>query len=447
MDSNRLITYLPDIHRTLPQCGDAEKAILAIFLAHADETAAMIAERGLGATHFFQYSELFTTVLSLWKSGASVNSFTLVAKLRDAGELDKSGGVAFISQLACDGNAIAQALPFYLDRLAEKALARDLIRLGCEYAAKAYEENGDALALAGGLIKEVSALLPRPADTKKSKKEILVQIIEEIRDGKEDESHLPVGIEGIDTKLKLYASDLLCIAGPTGSGKSSLASQITLSYGLRGANCLVFPLEMSEKQVLKRMLADISGYNIDSVRFAMRGGGSAAMEKASAAADAAMKIIAANLHIRKSCHSLDSIIAECRSAHAERPLQVILVDYIQLIKIDGKFGSRQQEIAHGTQSLKRLADELGAIVILPSQVNAQGNARESMDIENDANSVIKILYDKESGSDRRVIVDKQREGESGVTLDLGWNGALTRFENRKADEAEAEPPKKKGWKK
>lgn len=440
----KLISHLPDIHRELPQCLDTEKAILSIFIAHADETAAMLSERGINKTHFHVYANLFSGVMGLWKSGKPVNSFTLVAYLRDTGELDKAGGVSFILKMACDGNGISHSLPYYLDRLTEKALSRALILLGCQYAAGAYEANGDAIALAGGLIKEVSELLPRPADPQKSKKDILVQIIEEIRDGKEDESHFPVGIEGIDARLKLYSSDFLCIAGPTGSGKSSLASQIVLSYGLRGANCLVFPLEMSEKQVLKRMLADISGYNVDAVRFAMRGGGSAAMEKASAAAEAAGKIISSNLNIRKHCRSLDSIIAECRSAHSEKPLKVVLIDYIQLVQIDGNFGSRQQEIAHGTQSLKRMADELGCIVIVPSQVNAQGNAREAMDIENDANSVIKIQYDKENGGDRRVIIDKQREGESGVALNLGWNGALTRFENRNDEEAETGQPKKKG---
>ena len=445
--NNNPISHLPDIQRELPQCADTEKAILSIFLAHPDETAALLTERSINETHFHSYSALFSSIMSLWKSGKTVNSFALVACLRDSGKITSVAESSLIVELACNGSALLQSLPYYLDRLTEKALARALILLGCKFAAEAYEAGGDAIALAGGLIGEVSKLLPRPADLKKSKKEILVQIIEEIRDGKEDESHFPVGIEGIDDKLKLYSSDLLCIAGPTGSGKSSLASQIVLSYALHGANCLVFPLEMSEKQVLKRMLADISGYNIDAVRFAMRGGGSAAMEKASAAASAAAKIIGSNLNIRKHCRSLDSIIAECRSAHAESQLKVVLIDYIQLVQIDGNFGSRQQEIAHGTQSLKRMADELGCIVIVPSQVNAQGNAREAMDIENDANSVIKILYDKDNGGDRRVIVDKQREGESGVSLDLGWNGSLTRFESRKPDEYQEEQPKKKGWKK
>ena len=108
-------------------------------------------------------------------------------------------------------------------------------------------------------------------------------------------------------------------------------------------------------------------------------------------------------------------------------MDVILIDYIQLLSVEGKFGSRQLELGHATQSLKRLADELNCIVLIPSQVNKQGVSREAEDIENDSNSILSISYDKEAG-ERTVIIDKQREGTSGVTLPLNWNGALTKIE-------------------
>ena len=76
--------------------------------------------------------------------------------------------------------------------------------------------------------------------------------------------------------------------------------------------------------------------------------------------------------------------------------------------------------------MKRLADELKCIIITPSQVNKEGVSREAADIENDANSVIAIDYNKDDG-ERKIRIDKQREGASGIEIPLEWNGPLTKF--------------------
>lgn len=425
-------TYLPDIHRMLPQSEEAEKGVLSCLVLSPNEVGAICSKMGIDHKHFHTpaHSLLFRAATALWKAGKPLDFITLTQFLRDKGKLDQAGGAAAVSSLFTFLPTAANA-EYYLGLLTEKAIARALIHLGTKYASKAYDEQGGVNALAAELHREVCELLGQGRIKDQPIKEVLKEILQEIASGKEDESNLPTYIPALDQNLKLYRSDFVAIKGGTGSGKSSLGSQIIVETAIRGSNNLFFPLEMSAKQCLKRAIAGISGHNMEAARFQMKvalrtGDMSGTQEMQRDVANAVQQLISSNLRMPKSCRTLNSIIGECRSANAEKQLDFVLIDYIQLLHIEGTFSSRQLSIGHATQTLKRLADELKCIIITPSQVNKEGVSREAADIENDANSVIAIDYNKDDG-ERKIRIDKQREGASGIEIPLEWNGPLTKF--------------------
>ena len=426
-------THQPALPNGAPCSEEAEWASLCCFAMAPLEVGAMAQTLGISADSFFipSHADMYGALLSLWQEGAKCDFVTITERLRSTGTLASAKGAAQVSRLFTT-HATAFNAQEYITIVAEKALARRIIKVGTMAAASAYTCETPVQDIAAELHRESCALLYSKRQTDKTVTEVCREILLEIASGAEDESHLRTGLPALDEHLRLYRTDFVAITGATGSGKSSLGSQIVISMALAGANALFFPLEMSSKQCLKRAIADVSGRNVEAARYQMRcalrsGDQSGTQEMQQDIASAVGKLIGANLSLPKSARTLASIVAECRTAAAKKPLDVVLIDYIQLLHVEGKFGSRQLEIGYATQTLKRLADELNCIIITPSQVNKQGTAREAEDIENDSNSVLRIIYDKESG-DRSVVIGKQREGVSGVELRLKWNGSLTRFE-------------------
>mgnify|MGYP003342659015 CR=1 FL=1 len=423
---------LPDIHRALPQSEDAEKGVLSSFVLSPAEVGAMCRQRGVGVGHFHapRHGEIFALLMGRWQNSEPMD-FNLVAQdLRDRNRMDAIGGAAFLSSLFTYLPTAAN-VGYYIDILCRKAKARGLIELGTRYAAQSYDETEEVDALIAEMHREITALASDRQTRYRPMKDIVREILAEIASGNDDETWLPTGIPPLDAVLKLYRSDFLVIKGPRSSGKSALGSQIAVNMAIAGKNVMFFPLEMSARQCVKRIIAGLSGRNIEQARFAMkhalRYGTTAHTQQLQAdIVNACQAVIDMSLKMPENCYNIAAIVAECRAAHATRPVDVVFVDYLQLIRAEGRFGSRQLEIGFISQSLKRLATELDCLVISPAQVNKDGDAREAMDIEQDANSIIQILFDKEA-NEREVKIDKQREGPIGP-VPLAWNGTLTRFE-------------------
>ena len=432
------MTYLPDIHRLLPQSPEAEQGVLSSLLLAPKEVFSMCEQSGIDSRwfHIPAHAEVYEVLRDIFQSqDPKVDFIRLTQALRDRDKLESVGGVGFISSLWTFLTTAANAA-YYIGVAAEKFVARELVRIGTECAAMAYDSGEDVRTLAATAHSALTALLVEKKK-RQSVKECLKEIMQEMASGKPDGEVVPTGIGEIDEKLQLYKGDLLIVSAPTSCGKSALTAQMLLTACMdRGLRVAFYPLEMRQKQTIKRGLAMRAGINVKYVRSLLLSAKTAeaeryAQEQLKKVQDAVMDMARANLYIRDDLYALDSIIADIRAEHGKAPFTFVGIDYLQLIRINGKFERRQLQIAEITQRLKMLANELDCVVIVPSQQNKTGGTREAEDAENDASALVKIdaeVADNGDISPGRISVWKQREGARGIDLKLKFNGLLTKFE-------------------
>jgi replicative DNA helicase len=430
------VSFLPDIHRLLPQSPEAEMGVISSFMLAPVEVYQICTQLGIGS-HFFHipaHAEVYTSLVSMAMDNKPMDIITVTQAIRERGKLEAVGGPAAITSLA-HFMPTAANVHYYLDELKRHHLAREVIRIGTEYAARAYEATEEPENLAHEAHSALTALLVTKSK-RKTIKEHVMDIISEMQDGAPDGEIIPTGIPEIDAKLQLYRGDLLIISAPTSCGKSALTNQILLTAAIENkARIAFYPLESRTKQMIKRALAVRAGFN---VKFARNIANNAKNQEQEAYAGkmfaaltkAAQEIVTAPLHIRDDLYTLESIIADLRAEHAKSPFSFAAIDYLQLIRCAGKFERRQLMIAEITQRLKVTANELNMVLIVPSQQNKEGGTREAADSEMDASALIKIHADTESEDVKpgRVEIWKQREGSRHGNLNLIFNDILTRFE-------------------
>ena len=269
----------------------------------------------------------------------------------------------------------------------------------------------------------------------------------------EDQSRIiRTGIASLDDRMTIEASDVLVIGGATGSGKSMLGLNLVLNI-LRAApesSGLIVSLEMTAAQVTERIIARQA--SVPTHRLKQRQYTAADISRIQ---QAAVDLSSLPLVIRDDCQSLTQVTAAARSIHANRPLRVIMVDYLQLVR-GPDVELREQQVAAVSRELRLLALETGALVIALAQLNKQGEARESAAIMMDATQFVSIrlvdtegkpysAHDDEAEIDdtrRRINIGKQRDGGTGSVL-VGFDGARASFHD--IDQPEKKVANGKRW--
>ena len=143
-DLHEKVSYLPDIHRLLPQSPDAEQGVLASFLLAPREIGGLCAEKAIRAEHFHipAHASIYSVLLELWDANKPIDFITLTQVLRDRGQLDQVGGAAFVTNLFTFLPTAANAA-YYAEIVQEKFTLREIIRTCTEYAARSYDEQDD----------------------------------------------------------------------------------------------------------------------------------------------------------------------------------------------------------------------------------------------------------------------------------------------------------------
>ena len=428
------MSYLPEDMRPLPSSPDAEKAVISSFVLAPIEVAQICALEGIDVSRFHvpANAKVFSVLLEIAARCLPVDFVTLSNALRNAGCLDAIGGIGYVSELFTFPTAAN--VKFYIAAMNRDYLSRQVIKICTEYAARAYDTAEDPEKLAGDAHGALTGLLVKKSK-RQTVKETLQEIMDEVRQGHDDSGIIRTGIAVIDDRLKLFRGNLLIISAPTSCGKSALSLQMASHMALAGSRVAIYTLEMSQKETLTRMIAQIGGNNADFVRRAVALSGTAPSEfTLRTVADfraAVDRILRIRMHIRDDLTRAEDIFADFRAEHAKEPFDFCLIDYLQIIRSTGKYERKQLQIADITQRAKALANECGTVICIPSQVNKDGGTREAEDAENDASALLKITGEKDDKGNvrpERVSIWKQRAGARHIDIPLKFNGLLTRFE-------------------
>ncbi len=457
-------SYLPDIHRLLPQDSHAEQGVLSSILLAPKEVGGLCVEKGIRKDHFHipAHSSIYEVLLEMYDQRQPIDLITLTANLRNRKLLDQVGGPAFVTDLFTFLPTAANA-SYYLEILEEKYTLREIIRVCTEYAARSYDEQGDVTSLLDEVETRVLALSQeRYKDKTASMKDQVMAAIHSIEELYANRGGLTGISTGLDTLDKmtdgLHKAEMFVIAARPSMGKTALAMNIAEYVAIEGKKPVaVFSLEMSASQLVQRLLCSRARVDLGNVR-----NGLLSERDFPALTTAASKLAESKIFIDDTAGlSILELRAKARRLKSQHGIEAIFIDYLQLLRSTTRRAqdNRQIEIAEISSGLKALAKELDIPIVVLAQLNrnpegrtgeAKGrprlsDLRESGSIEQDADVVGLLVREeyyadsdeekKESEGKATLIIAKQRNGPVG-DVPLTFLKQFTRFENRAWVEAE-----------
>lgn len=446
------ITYLPEIHRLLPQAADAERGLISSFLQDAMFTGGICAEKNIRSVHFHipAHAILYNRLLEMWVANDPVDLITVTQRLRDKNELDMAGGVGLITEISTF-LPTARNAEFYADTLQEKLTLRDLIKTCTEYASRAYDEQDDPFTLLGEATAKICSIASVTTTAKPlTPKEIVLQAADRV-EGRHQKRGLPdnvmrTGIKGIDDAMGgIRPADYVLISGKEKSGKTSLAFNIFEHIVFeQKKRALVVSLEMKIPEIADRLFAARGRINLTNIL-----NGWITDEETTSFGRISPQIAEGKFQWRDDLCSLGQIVAAFRQYKSQFPdLEFAIVDYLQLIDAEKqrKDELREQAIAAISRTMRRLGMELNVAILMLVQLNEDGQVRESRSPGMDCTAHIRIEPGDEDGKKFARIV-YQRNGPSNVGIPLTHIGQFLRFEA--SAHAHEEPPtakpKKRNW--
>ena len=432
--------------RIPPQNVEAEQAVLgAMMLEHNAVVAAM---EKLRPGDFYRevHRTIFEAMEHLHHDNKEVDVITLPEELRRMKKLDDVGGLEYILSLP---NLVATAanIEYHANIVAEKALARNIITTCTELTSEAYDgekEPEDLLDDAERRILQISESKRRGdfAPVGVVVEETLDKITK-LYENKAGITGLPTGFRDLDRLTSgLQPSDLILVAARPSMGKTAFTLNIAQNVGVKQHKTVaLFSLEMSQEQLVQRLLCQIA--HIDSQK--LRTGQLNSDDEWTKLTDACDKLYQAPIYIDDTPGiSVTEMRSKARRLKAEHGLDLIIVDYLQLMQ-GRNSESRQQEISEISRSLKALARELKVPLIALSQLSRSvesrqdkrpmlSDLRESGALEQDADIVSFLYredyYDKETENQHitEIILAKHRNGPVG-SVKLYFKGEYTLFLN------------------
>jgi replicative DNA helicase len=427
-----------------PQSLEAERAVLGAILLEPALLPRAI--ELLVPEEFYKdaHRKIFAAMIRLFERGEPADAITVTETLRREGVFEEVGGHTVLATLQEEGT-VATQFTAYTGIVREKALLREMIRVAHEIVEEGYEEPDDVPAL----LDRAEQMLFRISQRRFQRsafpvREILAQAIQHIETlyhRKEDITGLGTGFTELDRRTAgLQKSDFIIIAGRPSTGKTAFALNIAAHAAVEMRRpALIFSLEMSKEQLVQRLICAEARVDSQKVR-----SGYLQPPEWRRIIDAAGRLSEAPLFIDDTANlSVLEARAKARRIQAEHRLELVVIDYLQLMQGRWRAENRQQEISEISRSLKALAKELSVPVVALSQlsraVEARGDAlprlsdlRESGALEQDAD-LIMFLARKENAPDAEagttdLVIGKHRNGPTG-RLELVFNAEYTRFDN------------------
>ena len=438
---------MEDNTRIPPHSVEAEQSVLGSILL--DKDAMISVSETLIPEDFYKEAHrvIYECMLKLYNNQSEIDLITLADELRDQGYLDDIGGIAYITSLSTIVPTTSN-IKYYINIVKEKSISRQLISAANDIINLGYDSSTkveDVLENAEKKIFDISQ--ERTTNDFQPINQVLTEtlsMLEKLYEEKSDVTGLTTGFRDLNKKINgLQRSDLLLIAARPAMGKTAFALNLVQNAALKGdASVAVFSLEMSKEQLVQRMVAAQSSVELKKIKT-----GTLAANDWPRITDGMAVLSGAKIHIDDTPGiKISELRSKCRKLKIEKGLDLVLIDYLQLMEGEGQNESRQQEIAKISRSLKILAKELDCPVVALSQLSRApeqradhrpmlSDLRESGSIEQDAD-IVMFLYrdeyynpDTEKKNIGEVIVAKNRHGETG-TVELVWFGGIQKFADK-----------------
>nr|WP_245576727.1 replicative DNA helicase [Eisenibacter elegans] len=437
-----------------PQANEVEEAILGALMIEKDAIHVVVDLLQVESFYKPVHQEIYRAILTLFQESQPIDMLTVVQQLRKESKLDVVGGVAQITRLTAAVNS-ASNIEFHARIVMEQSIKRDLIKVSSEVQKNAFEDSSDVFDLLDYAQQQLFDIAEN--NVQKSYTDIqsaLRKAIEDLENRKDIADGLtgvPSGFTELDRLTAGWQpSDLIILAARPAMGKTAFSLSVARNAAVEFQRPVAFfSLEMSTVQLTNRLLSAEAELESDKIKK-----GLLANHEWQQLHTRIQRLNQAKIFIDDTpALSVLELRAKARRLKSQHDIQMIIVDYLQLMTAGGTktAGNREQEIAYISRSLKQLAKELNVPVIALSQlsraVETRGgdkrpmlsDLRESGSIEQDADMVIFLYrpeyYDitqDESGNSTKdigeVIVAKHRNG-SLDTIPLRFVGKFTKFEN------------------
>lgn len=439
-------------HNIPPHSLEAEQSVIGSLLLD-NERWDTVSERVVASDFYSRPHRLiFESASKMFENNESVDLITLSEKLEANNQLDDVGGFAYLTDLARNTPSAAN-VNAYADIVSEKAKLRGLIHISSDIADRCFDTEGlsadEVVDLAESKIFAMSESNAKGASEPNPISKALESTLERIEELYKEPHN---GVTGRDTGFidlnkktaGLQGSDLVIVAARPSMGKTTFAMNLCENVAMTGDKpVLVFSLEMPEEQLVMRMLASLSKVDQTKIRTGQLD------DEDWARISGSMQILLEKDNIvidDSSGLTPTEVRSKARRVARERGgLGMIMIDYLQLMRVPSLSDNRTLEIAEISRSLKALAKELNVPVVALSQLNrsleqradkrpVNSDLRESGSIEQDADVIMFIYRDEVYNPDSQykgtaeIILGKQRNGPIG-SVRLTFNGQFSRFDN------------------
>ncbi|CAI3698954.1 Replicative DNA helicase [Clostridium neonatale] len=424
--------------RALPNSVETEQTLLGCVI---NDTSKFIeVDDLLSESDFYlnRHKKIYRAIKELINKGDQVDLITLIEHLKTKNELSECGGPSYLTELSTSAVIYSNTLN-YADIIKEKAKRRILIKAGQILSAKGFDDDVNVL------VEETENKLFEVMNSNKKDIISIQDAIENTFISLEERFKNKNSLKGISTGFTeidelssgLNRSDFIVIAARPSMGKTAFALNIGQAASQFGS-VAVFSIEMSTDQLMDRLLAARCLIDYGNIKQ-----GNLNDEEFNKIIQESTVLKNRKMFIDDESRLINDIKAKCRKLKIQKGLDVVIIDYLQLITTTQKTNSREQEVSYISKELKALAKELNITVIALSQLSRApeqradhrpilSDLRESGSIEQDAD-IIHFLYrdeyynkETEDKNIAEVITAKNRNGVTRTTK-LAWLGQYQRF--------------------
>lgn len=432
----------PDFAIKLPPHSiEAEQSLLGGLLLDndaVDRIGSIVAE------HFYRddHRRIYRAIIKLIQAGLEADIITATEELRQRGELEAAGGQAYLVEIA-NNTPSAANIGQYARIVRERALERQLLAVSDEIGATVFDRARGVMDKLNHAQALVMSLTER-AEPRESRmmRDVLVTVIEDMERRLAGEAvGIKTGLTDLDRTLSggLQPGDLLLVAGRPSMGKTSLGVQFAQHCALDGGVALVLSMEMTDAQVGSRMIAAQGQVPLDAVLHGRLQDDEADRVQAAIARLSEARVVIDD----QPALTVMEARAKARSCRRRHGLDLVVIDYLQLMQGDGD--NRNSQLEEISRGLKALAKELRVPVVALSQLSRKcedrpnkrplmSDLRDSGALEQDADVILFVYRDEvynEDSPDRgtaEILIRKNRQGAPGMVR-LTWRGQFTRFDN------------------